>query len=341
MENGNLPNKSANSPSFDMAMPNNSQSVGSKVVSTMETPEKIDWNITSETTISNIESHPLPFLEQALRDYSSKEHDPNDTEVIKSNMLVYVLKRIQETDIEKFDGIMEDPSIVEQLGKEPGLRDRLEDRIENLEYLETENYIFLLPKDQWDEKRIALPPNTEATHIAPADLTAILKAPVYYDWNKETNGGKKDIPTLVYDEDWVGREIRHFPWSIELFEAEDKLLKPNGYYIPKSWQPIVDGIATQLGMNATGGAYLSDGGGDKTSTALRNKFNLSFSGYVWIGKVLDGKVDEKGYFWSAAVCSAVDAYCLYSGEDHVVPKDDGNRAYAQSVRCVFGSEPKN
>ena len=102
MNNETLPNDSRvnSSNSFDMAMPNNSQSVGFKVVSAMETPEKIDWNITPETTISNIESHPLPFLEQALRDYSSKEHDPNDTEVIKSNMLVYVLKRIQETDIE-------------------------------------------------------------------------------------------------------------------------------------------------------------------------------------------------------------------------------------------------
>ena len=338
MENGNLPNKSANSPSFDMAMPNNSQSVGFKVVSAMETPEKIDWNITPETTISNIESHPLPFLEQALRDYSSKEHDPNDTEVIKSNMLVYVLKRIQETDIEKFDEIMEDPSIVEQLGKEPGLRDRLESRIENLEYLETENYIFLLPKDQWDEKKIMLPKNEEADYIAPTNLTAILKAPVIYDWNKETNGEIKKLST-VYGEDWVGREIRHFPCSIELFEAEEKLLKPNGYHIPKSWEPIVSRIAERIGLHLNGNIYVNSNnanGEKELSSALRDEkgLNLAFSGYVWAGKLKN--VGKIGFFWSATAAGG--AYGLGFNEGAVTPENYDDRSGAQSVRCVSGPE---
>ena len=293
MENGNLPNKSANSPSFDMAMPNNSQSVGSKVVSTMENPEKIDWNITPETTISNIESHPLPFLEQALRDHNANSKiNPVtgeriiDTEIIKSNMLVYVLKRIQETDIEKFDEIMEEPSIVEQLGKEPGLRDRLEDRIENLEYLETESYIFLLPKDQWDEKKIILPKNEEADYIAPADLTAILKAPVTYDWSREI--GKEGYNAdVVYDASWVGREIRHFPWSAELFKAEDELLKPNGYHIPKSWEPIVNGIVRRLGLKVTGKPYQQNDGADKISLDLRESLGVMLSGYINVHTIED------------------------------------------------------
>lgn len=307
--------------------------------------------ITPETTVDNIRSNFETYLLEDIE--------------LSSNLLTFILKTelgrmnqepqgsFNEDDIIRFlvsrsvtagSGAISDrmsaagKAIVDRINELGGMGriSQMAERINNLETLETKNYVFMLPRDQWDKKKIELPENTEGTHIAPADLTAILKAPVEYDWNYETDGKGTDEPTLVYGPDWVGREVKHFPWSKELFEAEDQLLEPNGYHIPKSWQPIVDGIATQLGIETTGGIYWYADGGSTISSALRDRFNLTFSGFVWEGK--PHNAGSSGCFWSSSEDSASYAFYLNFNNGGVDPELSDSRSDAQSVRCVSGTE---
>ena len=197
-----------------------------------------------------------------------------------------------------------------------------------------------------------MPPNTEATHIAPTDLTAILKAPVTYDWSREI--GKEGYNAdVVYDASWVGREIRHFPWSAELFKAEDELLKPNGYHIPKSWEPIVNGIVRRLGLKVTGKPYQQNDGADKISLDLRESLGVMLSGYINVHTIEDRfyneeklsrleNVDGWGSFWSTAKSeSPGGAYSLFFNTVMVNPKAHDRRSHALSVRCVSTVEPES
>ena len=59
---------------------------------------------------------------------------------------------------------------------------------------------------------------------------------------------------------------------------------------------------------------------------------LAFSGYVWNDNLK--YVGEYGYFWSATVKSANNAYYLNFNQDNVNPENYDNREDAQSVRCV-------
>lgn len=287
------------------------------------TPESRLEIINQDTTIDEVRNNLGKYL---LDDLS-----------LSSNLLVYALK-------EKI-GDKKDNNIKEALKSlffELGIEDKLPisadklylpvvaERLKNLEVLETKNYIFMLPKDKWEQGKIKLPnpENNSDTpeFIAPNDLTAVLKQPVNYDWNYETDGRITDSPALVYDEKWVGREIKHFPWSKELSEAEAALLKPNGFHIPakENWVQIYNNLKAKYGDKD-----------EDISLALREDLNLAFSGFVWVGDLK--VVGSVGYFWSASEGSADYAHCLDFDSDSVGPESWNLRDYAQSVRCVSGS----
>ncbi|MDO5474964.1 MAG: hypothetical protein Q4F61_01085, partial [Candidatus Saccharibacteria bacterium] len=172
-----------------------------------------------------------------------------------------------------------------------------------------------------EREKIPLPEGAGAQFIAPSDLTAILLEPFYYDWNYETDGriplwlaykyklsaGNASClgepPFLVYGEEWVGKEIRHFPWCKELLEFLDCLKKQYGWTIAESWGPIVYSLTAELARER--GVSLEDIRGSQKSLALRGRFDLAFSGYVWKGNLWH--VDSCGCFWSATEFSADDA----------------------------------
>ncbi|MBQ6313260.1 hypothetical protein IJI29_00090 [Candidatus Saccharibacteria bacterium] len=201
----------------------------------------------------------------------------------------------------------------------------------------TRHFEFRVPIDEWNEKKIPLPEGAGAQFIAPSNLTAILLEPFYYDWSYETDGQVTYDPTLVYDEKWVGKEIRHFPWCKELFEFLDCLKKQYGWTITESWIPIVGGLPSPLlddkirkgGVVAPEEVFFID------PFALPERFGLAFSGYVWKGDLR--RVGERGSFWSASEYLADSARNLYFDSGSVVPEDWSRRCAAASVRCV--SEP--
>ena len=270
-----------------------------------------------DTTIEQIESN----LEKYL------VNDAN----LDSNLLTYVLKKQLENSPEDLKKHLLSPSVAEKLMSLGGAEQiaRMFERIRNLETLETENYIFMLPKDQWDKGKIELTNCPEYSAIAPKDLTAVLKKPVEYDYRYETDGRIFGQCT-VYTESWIGKEIRHFPWSKELFEAESKLLKPNGYKIPESWRPVVDSVEKEIGSSDD----------EKVSLALREKLKLALSGYVWEG---DLRKTGDGRLWYASECSAYSAYCLYFYDGGVYLERHCQRSGGQPVRCVAesGSSPNS
>lgn len=220
--------------------------------------------IIPDTTVTDIEGNLVKYLE-------------NDLD-LSSNLLVYVLKRQLRAAPETVRGVFGSPSIRHRLA-ELGTNyvHTMVERVRSLETFETDNYVFMLPQDQWS-KRINLPNDPEKRALVPSDLTAILKSPVTYDYAQESDGRSTLSPTTVYDESWVGREIRHFPWSKELFEAEDRLLKPHGYSIPKSWKTIIDGLRQQIATEQ--GASKEQISDSTISSALRDRFGLTFAGWV-------------------------------------------------------------
>ena len=187
----------------------------------------------------------------------------------------------------------------------------------------------MLPKDKWDDNKIPLPENDEGAYIAPADLTAILKEPVYFDWDYETNGIITDPPDLVYDEKWVGREIRHFPWSRELFETERRLLRPYGYRIPKKWDKTIDAIKNQ---------YRQKNGTDPSSKELVeiliNDYDLRANGAVRNASIIyRGNWGDFGVYWSSFARGYEEVYCLAIAR-FVLVRDIMRRSSGGSVRCI-------
>ena len=272
--------------------------------------------IIPDTTIDDVEGNLEKYLE-------------NDLD-LKSNLLVYCIKKALKSP-ERTRALFSSAGFKEKAEKEGmSYASRFGERLRNLETYATKNYIFMLPKDVWSEDKIKLPnpENNSDTpeFIAPNDLTAVLKQPVDYDWNYETDGRRTDSPVPVYGEKWVGREIKHFPWSKELFEAEAALLKPNGYHIPgsKEWRQIYDNLRAKYGDN------------DRAiSTTLREDLNLAFSGCVWKGDLEDA--GSRGCFWSSSEYSADSARCLGFDSDSVGPESWSYRDDAYSVRCVSES----
>lgn len=317
--------------------------------------------ITPDTTIDEVRNN----LEQYLK------ADPK----LDSNLVVYALKE----QLKLLPNQTDNPDIFNQLGIQvngpssdnmtiirsleelcknivpDSLRDKtlprlaylhkIAERVKNLEVLETENYIFMLPKDKWEEDKIRLPnPEYDPSapeFVAPRNLTAILKSPVYYDWGYETDyqSGKNTLE-WVYDESWIGKEIHHFPWSKELIEeADEKLLKPNGFTIPIEWKPVVDSLKSQLAKEQ--GVLPLHVPDSDLIVALRDRLHMTFSGNVYKG-LLDN-VGSIGVFWSKFGYADLpsrylgDTYrhSLYiSRPNYVNPTLDYYRPYAGSVRCV-------
>lgn len=198
----------------------------------------------------------------------------------------------------------------------------------------TKHFEFRVPIDEWNEKKIPLPEGAGAQFIAPSDLTAILLEPFYYDWSYETDGRMTDGLTLVYDEEWVGKEIRHFPWCKELLEFLDCLKKQYGWTITESWKPIVDGLRSlQIRKKIRkGGVVAPEEVLGYDPSALWEAFDLAFSGCVIEGELR--YVGGSGCFWSASEESACRAWYLNFDSRHVYPTDYDYRYVAQSVRCV-------
>ncbi|MBR5939014.1 hypothetical protein IKZ77_00465 [Candidatus Saccharibacteria bacterium] len=196
----------------------------------------------------------------------------------------------------------------------------------------TKHFEFRVPIDEWNEKKIPLPEGAEAQFIAPSDLTAILLEPFYYDWSYETDGQiTGEPPALVYGEEWVGKEICHFPRCKELFEFLDWLKKEYGWTITKSWRPTVDSLTAELARERGVSPENIWGYSEKT-LALRERLGLAFSGYVWEGDLK--RVGSFGCFWSASESLADSARCLFFDSGYVDPESWDYRNYAQSVRCV-------
>ena len=270
--------------------------------------------IIPDTTIDDIESNLEKYLE-------------NDLD-LKSNLLVYCIKKTLSESPERTRVLFSSAGFKEKAAKEGmSYASRFGERLRNLETYETENYIFMLPKDQWGKDKIKLPEGDNQSEldpkfIAPNDLTAILKQPVTYNAEYETNG-ELDYNKEVYNSSWLGKEIRHFPWTKELFEAEAALLKPNGFHIPtkENWVQIYDDLKAKYGNDSTA-----------ISTALREDLSLAFSGFVNEGELRN--VGDNGYFWSASEESAFYAWDLDFNKVYVNPTSYDYRYYARSVRCV-------
>lgn len=227
---------------------NQPQSIGSKTMSMFGfsnygnvVPKTREYIIDENTTIAEIESDLPGFLECDL-----KSKTP-----LQSNLLVYVMKELCENDSNRYDEIMATPGIKRIMDHRPHIKEALDARIENLEYVKTKDYIFLIPKDQWDKKRTVLPKPCKDGRFLTPNLTAILRRPVYYNYSKETDGEVLEIDgkeeELVYGENWVGKEIVHFASSKQLFEAETLIQEKLGedYHIPESWREVLN-IAREM-----------------------------------------------------------------------------------------------
>lgn len=188
----------------------------------------------------------------------------------------------------------------------------------------TKHFEFRVPVDEWNEKKIPLPEGAGAQFIAPSDLTAILLEPFYYDWSYETDGQMTDGPTLVYDEEWVGKEIRHFPWCKELLEFLNWLKKEHGWYIIASWIPFYKATVRYFGNI---GAIL------KANHAFRTYYNLELSGFVQNGNLMEA--GKWGHFRSASELSAAGkADNLHISSCYVTYDECYHSHRARSVRCV-------
>lgn len=166
------------------------------------------------------------FFKMRENPVAALEIDLESEKPLESNVLIYVMKELYENDSEQYDKIMASPNIKEQFDKNPSLKDELDERIENLEYFKTPDYIFLFPMDQWEKNR--LPSDGPDLCFTP-NLTAIVRRPVIIDTSKDLKffpaadtryDHEQDRLYTIYDESWVGKEVQHFPWCEQLFMAE-------------------------------------------------------------------------------------------------------------------------
>ena len=141
---------------------------------------------------------------------------------LESAMLTYALKQ----------KLAEDPETVNSLLAKIGARNKavssnehlaaeIMNAIENLETFETKKHVFLLQKDKWERDRTVMLGDCGELNdysIVTRDLTA-------FDKEEHT-------------------EVNAFS-SKEALKAEEALLKPNGYQIPESWEPILKGFNKQ------------------------------------------------------------------------------------------------
>lgn len=273
--------------------------------------------IIPDTKITDIEGNLVEYI----------KGDPGLT----SNLLTYAIKKGAGEKCGQGDGGTTRVAICEflhELGIEP--TNEMLERIENLETYETQSYVFLLPKDQWTSEKIELPEDSGYRYIAPGDLTAVLKKSVAYDWKYETDG-EEDGWIEVYDASWVGREIRHFPWSKEVFEAEEHLIKPEGYEIPQSWRPVLDAVRRRLA--AERGVKAADISERELRQGLTEQLKLSLGGCVHSGTVRNA--GSRGYWWTSTVYSATTArnMALYSSVASSVESSYRYRGF--SLRCLL------
>ncbi|MBR3368524.1 hypothetical protein IKG45_01890 [Candidatus Saccharibacteria bacterium] len=255
---------------------------------------------------------------------------------LNSNLLTFALKKKLEESPEELKKVFVSPDVEEKL-KEKGAEHiaQMRERIKNLETIETEHYTFLVPIDKWEEGKIELPENNEGDYIAPGDLTAILKQPVNYSVEYETDGRVFDWrgEVEVYGENWVGKEVHHFPLGKELLGVNEEIKERFGYHLPESWKPIVGGLKDQLNKEGRDG---SDD--EEISLALRERLRLTFSGYVREGVLK--YVGEVGFFWSATENDEGHAW-QFEISDFVAHQNEyGVHSHGSLVRMVRNKEDK-
>ena len=186
----------------------------------------------------------------------------------------------------------------------------------------TKHFEFRVPIDYWNKNQKYLSNLSVAFSIAPSNLTAILLKPFYYDWNYETDGCIQLEPVVVYDGEWVGKEICHFPHCKELSEFNNWLEKQHYWHIPYYWHMITEYAMLDEGMPR-----------DQLLTELQETYKLELSGRVVAGKLRG--VGKYGSFWSAHKLPIGQAYCLDFSNTKIIPELKMDCYHALSVRCVY------
>ena len=222
--------------------------------------------ITSDTTLNEIEGN----IESYLR------NDPN----LNSNLLVYALK--QKTP-EELNSIFEAPTV---RGPDEEHIAEMRERIKNFETYETENYVFMLPKDKWEEGKTNIPDDPEGRFIVSENLTAVVKQPFLNQENK-----------VVYNRDDVGKEVCFFEWDKELLNAKKNLLELNGYTIPE-WSSIIKKVGDEIGSFPMMGDVGCRIDGDRELALWEEKLGLNRPGIRFQNGDEVYGVGEKGEYWS-------------------------------------------
>lgn len=141
----------------------------------------------------------------------------------------------------------------------------------------TEHFKFRVPIDEWNQNKIPLPEGAGAKFIAPNNLAAILLKPFR---------NKPPAQTFIFGEEWVGKEIRHFPYCKELFEFINWLKEKYGWYIIPSWYSVTESIALQLMKEQ--GIRRQDISYTQLSTILQETYKFILSGYVGLNELRGG-----------------------------------------------------
>ncbi len=249
--------------------------------------------IIPDTTLDDVESNLVKYLE--------------DDKNLHSNLLIYAINKKLETS----------PESVRELlaGRDAEYIHALGERIKNLEALKNDHCAYLLPKDKWKEGMKKLAEGAGPEYIADQDLEVIVLKP----FGQYT---EKDVGTLR----------KHHIFNDLESDGVNEWLKQYGFRVPEKdeWVQIVDNLKTKLAEEQ--GIEPNRVSGKDLSRALRERYNLAFSGDVYEGELR--LVGVLGYFWSASKESAGNAWSLSFYEDFVNPTSSAYCCSAQFVRCV-------
>ncbi len=236
-------------PLEDFVVPNYKESPTFKRYDALR--DKYDHNYANEhgfvislTTTQDIKNNLPAFLK-------------NDLD-LSSNLLVYVLKQNYENNPQGLSDLIGEAGITtnritDGTGDGHDLLDEIMQRIHNLKTFTYKSNTFLLPKDKWDEDKIAIPNTKNPTFLAPTNLTAVHNSTRIMEAN--------------------GMEDQEFTEE-EMLAVEKELLIPNGYQLPSDWHDIIEHVMQKTDGDI-GYSYET-----KLCFALHNGLNMP-SGSYW------------------------------------------------------------